>query len=542
MNGLRYTITLEEPVLANSLSGDTNSARSLPFIPGGLVRGALINAYLNGNSVNATDPNFNRLFLNGETRYLHAYPEINEVRSLPAPLSWKRYKSESASKVFNFAHSVKEDEKLTSRSFDLYSLNGSTVYTLDQEWQVNVHTQRDAILGRAADSGRGAVYRYEALPAGWRLKGVILTSSKQDTNTLKDLLEKGSLLLGKARTAGYGRAKFVVEELKDDWREGFEDALPGGKVGEFTLTFLSDTLLRDENGQFTLDPISALNQKLNTTLTAKSIFRKAEIIGGFNRFWGAPLPQGQAIGAGSVFVFAVQPEVQTDALKQLEGSGLGERTAEGFGRLAFEVNSKEDYEYQDLKFAFEKPESKELSEAEKTIAELMLKRLLRRDLDQMLTSAALNAVNAYYPKSVPNSQLSRWRVNLRNAIGMKDSVEKMKKIRDLYRKESDRNSAAWQKMTRARITIKEKDKNGDDILVNKDKRIAEWLDVLTEKQTDIWNMLGFVGDKKPAIHIGGQNLNVTSEVEIEYSLRLMDAVLASVVKKNAQDKDGGKNG
>jgi CRISPR-associated protein Csx10 len=530
MNGLRYTIILEEPVLANSLSGDTNSARSLPFIPGGLVRGALINAYLNGKSEDAAESNFNRLFLSGETRYLHAYPEINKVRSLPAPLSWKRYKDDPDSKIFNFARLIIKDEKITGKSFDLYSLNGNMVYALKQEWQVNVHTQRDAVLGRAADSGRGAVYRYEALPAGWRLKGVILTSSQQDTDTLKNLLEKGSILLGKARAAGYGRAKFVVEELKDNWREGFEGALPSGTVSEFTLTFLSDTLLRDENGQFTLDPIPALNQKLNTTLTVKSIFRKAEIVGGFNRFWGAPLPQGQAIGAGSVFVFSAKPEIEPEVLKKLELSGLGERTAEGFGRLAFEVDQKDSYDFEDLKFSVNKTELTDLSDAEKAIADLMMKRLMRRELDQMLMSAALTAIRVYQPKTVPNSQLSRWRVNLRNAIGMKDSVERVKKIRDLYRKESDRNSSAWQKMVRARVMI------GD-----KSVRITEWLDALLTNPSGVWGMLDKKA-RKPAYSIGKIPLMIDEKIESEYSLRFIDAVFASVAKKNAQDKDGGKNG
>ena len=45
MDGFTYTLTLQEPVLANSLGGDPNSANSLFYIPGGLVRGAAINAY-----------------------------------------------------------------------------------------------------------------------------------------------------------------------------------------------------------------------------------------------------------------------------------------------------------------------------------------------------------------------------------------------------------------------------------------------------------------------------------------------------------------
>ena len=42
MNGVRYTLRLLEPVLANSLAGDANSAQTVPYIPGGLVRLSLI--------------------------------------------------------------------------------------------------------------------------------------------------------------------------------------------------------------------------------------------------------------------------------------------------------------------------------------------------------------------------------------------------------------------------------------------------------------------------------------------------------------------
>jgi CRISPR-associated protein Csx10 len=81
MNGLLYTLTLEEPVLANSLGGEPNSARSLFYIPGGLVRGAAINAY--PGDKDAADDTFRRLFLDGRTRYLNAYPRRRA--SAPCP-------------------------------------------------------------------------------------------------------------------------------------------------------------------------------------------------------------------------------------------------------------------------------------------------------------------------------------------------------------------------------------------------------------------------------------------------------------------------
>ena len=45
MPGFTYVLELLEPLLANSLAGDANSAQSLPYVPGSLIRGALINVY-----------------------------------------------------------------------------------------------------------------------------------------------------------------------------------------------------------------------------------------------------------------------------------------------------------------------------------------------------------------------------------------------------------------------------------------------------------------------------------------------------------------
>jgi len=87
MDGFIYTLTLEEPVLANSLGGEPNSANSLYYIPGGAIRGAAILAY--GPDQDAAEGEFKRLFLNGETRFLNAYPLMNRKRALPAPLTWQ---------------------------------------------------------------------------------------------------------------------------------------------------------------------------------------------------------------------------------------------------------------------------------------------------------------------------------------------------------------------------------------------------------------------------------------------------------------------
>ena len=68
-----YTLTLQAPALLAGLEGDASGARSLPYIPGGAIRGAV------ARSLTATgrDAELDDLVLGDTVRYLHAYPEAS---------------------------------------------------------------------------------------------------------------------------------------------------------------------------------------------------------------------------------------------------------------------------------------------------------------------------------------------------------------------------------------------------------------------------------------------------------------------------------
>ncbi|WP_054864388.1 hypothetical protein [Methanosarcina barkeri] len=67
MKALTFNIHLLEPLLVNDISGgDPNSAIGFEFIPGSVIRGALIGKYLQGKtkySIDAEDTEFRELFL-----------------------------------------------------------------------------------------------------------------------------------------------------------------------------------------------------------------------------------------------------------------------------------------------------------------------------------------------------------------------------------------------------------------------------------------------------------------------------------------------
>ena len=94
MKTIIYRLTLLEPVLVTALDGDPNSAVAFDYLPGSVLRGALIGQYLRVNNIspkqfNAGNDEIQRLFFNGGTRFLNGYPVERNQRTLPVPESWQ---------------------------------------------------------------------------------------------------------------------------------------------------------------------------------------------------------------------------------------------------------------------------------------------------------------------------------------------------------------------------------------------------------------------------------------------------------------------
>lgn len=563
MSGVRYTLRLREPVLANNLAGDTNSAQSLTFVPGGLVRGALIAAYLRDreDSDMAADPEFRRLFLSGATRYLHAYPVHNTHRALPTPLSWKTTKREASAdngKAYNLAVAEPDFDDLKNLKGRLGYLGGQTFTPADESWVINVHTQRDAERGRSTEDA-GAVFRYEALPAGLVVSGIILTDSDADRDKLKAWLQQEDLFLGKARTAGYGLvAVEAVADLPRSWREGWEWELSfsdDDRYGEeepeyeeiehmysFTATCLSAVIVRDDNGQVTLDILPALSTALGvplSTLQTSAVFRISEVVGGFNRKWGLPLPQMQALGAGSVFVIDSNDPVTVDALRQLERRGLGERREEGFGRIAVDLEQAESLRWltQPDTATTMRRQTVELDEASQTMGEQLLKRLLRQELDERILQLVGDYRHAIkkHKTRVSNSQAARWRTFLRDVLSQttKETLSDQKmRVSDFYAAEEKKRSAAWEGMRRARVG-----KAGES-----EQRLTAWIAKVSEDAQEPWSILGY-GNVPPSRTVGRRQneagitepilaVVADEQMRFEYRLRLIDAVLEAFTRED----------
>ena len=175
--------------------------------------------------------------------------------------------------------------------------------------------------------------------------------------------DAGLIRIGTGRTRGLGQVELTIHDIEDDEIPSFDsfqqrltnfdaalrqrmDYPPAGEDTRFyfALTLHSPVILRDDFLRYrgTISgEILAIHARLSSeTLRLKQIHQVAsmERITGWNELWGTPRTQEYAIATGSVFLFLATEKVSDDLLEKLfalENQGIGERRAEGFGRICF---------------------------------------------------------------------------------------------------------------------------------------------------------------------------------------------------------------
>lgn len=502
---LTYRLELLEPVLIRQVAGgDPNSGVGYPYIPGSAVRGALIGRY--GGSKDAGDERFRRLFLDGRVRFLHAYPASSaDRRALPTPLSWEAKKDEDPlAEVFDVVRALpgvlpSERKSMSGAFCDVhFDSEDATTSTrlITPATQINIHTAR---ANRQSTTAEGAtVFRYDSLAAGQTLIGAIVADDDKDLDELKSLLAgAATLLIGGSHTAGYGLVNIALDiEDGDAADEPFQEYQPLERPSQpIVVTLLSDTIVRDPR-------TGAAAAHLRPVIDVKPSLVRARttVIGGFNRTWNLPLPQEWAIRAGSVFVYPYDQALLT-RLRELEQTGIGERRAEGYGRIAVNWVSAAQIKISENSDGYLLAE--DLVGEDRALAQQMVNRMLRAQMDQKLPGA----INKWRPdrNTLQNSQISALRLVVRRGLTegnlgvIPDYLEQMKKTgRD--------------QVERARVGS---------------QRLSAWLTSRANNPGGIWTDLGIT--TYPTI--GDVTADKSADLEVEYTARLMDGVLRRFAKQ-----------
>lgn len=420
MKAITLTLQTEQPILATSFQGDPNSDVSYSYIPGSMIRGAIIGRYMRQHhlsELDLTNEEVKRLFFDANsTRYLNAYLLSQEKqRTLPLPLSWFKdkdaeLKDNSPITVYDFSIE-RGDNPETPKSVGEYfwRKERGAVKLYKDKRRINIHNFRDRQKGRSTDN-QGELFRYDALDAGQKFQSVILCEDGDAITIRMLLVTEPNIWLGGSQSAGYGHSKIINLEILDRWDEIGDPAEKRENNDKIlSITLLSDTLLRNEYGQPVADPMlikQAVEEVLNISLPEPSnIFAGSTLVGGFNRKWGLPLPQVPALAAGTAIVFE-DIEINESQIKRLEAYGIGERREDGFGRISINW-------LQDKFFSASLPNSSNTSslppledkaKASRLLAEQMAQRLLEQKLEQYLQT---KVGYLKLDEGISNSQLSR---------------------------------------------------------------------------------------------------------------------------------------
>ena len=519
MAALTYRLRLIEPVLAaQAQSGDANSATAALFVPGSLVRGALI-ARLYPQGLTPTDPTVRSLFFTGSVCYLNAYlaHPSDGSRMLPKPLSWfvpKDHAKRRDAVIHDFAIQDPQWNEPTKAPAggDYVAVKAGYAQLGNPRLSVMVHnasTQRD--VKRGDDS---LVFRYEALAPGEELIGVIVSDDVAALQRLKPHLA-GEFRLGGSQSAGYGRVEveLVSPKVETEWAEYSPIASSVDPTASAVLTCLSDVILRDGLAPGA-EAISALVGQ-----APHAAFYHLHLVGGFNRRWGLPLPQSWAITAGSVFVF---PAGARQTLQRFVQTGVGERRVEGFGRVALDWHSQPTLSQSELPpraLAVRPPEG--LSTVSQTVARRMATRILQAEVDRALV-AEVNRLTAEGRLSgLPSAaQLSRARLAARQAW----VTGNLAPILDHFTRET-RDEAGMSRLT---VRAWERARIGDEGL-------WQWITERAKKQT--YTPRDARAMALDAVEIAGQRVEYT-ELRPRTVARLIEGVLKRAVKQAKRRAEG----
>lgn len=453
MPAILVTIKTLQPILATSFQGDPNSDVSYDYIPGSMIRGAVIGRYLQHKKVrelDLTDSETQRLFFqSNHTRYLNAYlvSQKGQRRTLPIPRSWYKpkdaeIKEDTVTKVYDLSLEQDDEQeflKVIRDQFCAFEDNYVRLYT--PERRINIHNTRDRQKGRSSKregqpNSEGEIFCYDALDAGQIFQSIILCE-EQDIDLLEQLLREPDLWLGGSRSAGYGHTR-ISYEIQNSWQE-FQALGDEADVDadHLTITLLSDTLLRDANGQPSTDPTliaAAINAACGSSLPTpkpEHIFSSQTFVGGFNRKWGLPLPQVPAARAGTVIVFE-NATLTEEQIQQLHWQGIGDRRNEGFGRVAINWHRQATFQVKKPPKPQASHQQPSISSSSLPLAQRMATQLLRQKLDQLLkTELDRRKLEVGH---ISNSQLSR--LQLIAGRGLSSEPASLQEVREFLKRDN----------------------------------------------------------------------------------------------------------
>jgi CRISPR-associated protein Csx10 len=230
---------------------------------------------------------------------------------------------------------------------------------------------------------------------------------------------------------------------------------------------------------------------------------------------------------GSVLVFQTPEDCDPTLLDKLEIRGIGERRAEGFGRIAFNQQRVEeltvDYTGKSPGLAdFTLSEKDERGQEVRTLAKLMVDRMLRQRLDEALLARA-NELKIANPPS--NAQISRLR-----SVVLEEVRREKPDVRKIYQFIKDLQARSISRRQFEHCTI-----DGVPLLRWLEHRLACDSEGVWMMDDTKWRNLLHISSVETGIRIGDVNAEINDDLRLKYVLRLIDLLLAHAAKQQRKE-------
>lgn len=332
--------------LAVSYRTTGNVVETLDFVPGSYLL-PHVTRTLSGRGLDVRSA-----LQAGDVCVLPAYPEVDDERGQPVPMALFAPKGgkglEDPAHVVNRLRQAEpaDGTQLKQMREGYVSTRPTKLYkTPITVWTHNTVEDQP----QRPTENVGGVYTYEAIAPSDHGMPVVLRSELRIRKSLADRLAQsdanwwirlnGEVSLGRSKKDDYGSVRLDAEPALE-WKPSTRNT-----ETELFVWLVSDTLLR--NSRLRAEPTAAclgeeLSRRLGVTLKLReSTHGQLDELVRIRRLdtwhvgWGLPRPSLIALQAGSCMVFQAEGSIDPTKLAQLEASGIGERTAEGYGQVRF---------------------------------------------------------------------------------------------------------------------------------------------------------------------------------------------------------------
>lgn len=350
---IKIIIKLKSPVLMTDVPGDQNMVESKLYLTGSSLMGIFADKYIKKHN-GIADDFFYISFLRGGLTFTDAFKLIDDKKKglVPAyilPLSVQKKKHDESGDCIEYfladdESEEKKDKDGMKNKFQSVggfgSINDGFIKTVEVKSGISFH---GAINNGKSDND---IFNYEWIAPFQTFISYVLGSEDYLKTFLRFLKESaetaydydGEIFLkayiGRSRTAEYGKIDMIISDIEDiSFKSNNDEELDDLCI----MTLLSDAIIYNEYGFSTAD-VNDLAKCLGTSVKIKKSAIRKKTVENFIGKWSARKPMENVITAGSSFL--IERSSLPENYKDFEIYGIGERTNEGFGRVAFNLNVK----------------------------------------------------------------------------------------------------------------------------------------------------------------------------------------------------------